>query len=63
MTKNKEKVDQELDRLIEKFKNDDEYFAQINRNATSRILAGKTKTKERQQAEDRLLDLVVSLRY
>ena len=63
MTKNKEKVDQELDRLIEKFKNDDEYFAQINRNATSRILTGKTKTKEEQQAEDRLLDLVVSLRY
>ena len=63
MTKNKEKVDQELDRLIEKFQNDDEYFAQINRNATSRILAGKTKTKEQQQAEDRLLDLVVSLRY
>lgn len=63
MTKNKEKVDQELDRLIEKFKNDDEYFAQINRNTTSRILAGKTKTKEEQQAEDRLLDLVVSLRY
>ena len=63
MTKNKEKVDKELDRLIEKFKNDDEYFAQINRNATSRILAGKTKTKEEQQAEDRLLDLVVSLRY
>ena len=63
MTKNKEKVDQELDRLIEKFKNDDEYFAQINRNATSRILAGKTKTKEEQQAEERLLDLVVSLRY
>ena len=63
MTKNKEKVDKELDRLIEKFKNDDEYFAQINRNATSRILAGKRKTKEEQQAEDRLLDLVVSLRY
>ena len=63
MTKNKEKADQELDRLIEKFKNDDEYFAQINRNTTSRILAGKTKTKEEQQAEDRLLDLVVSLRY
>ena len=63
MTKNKEKVDKELDRLIETFKNDDEYFAQINRNATSRILAGKRKTKEEQQAEDRLLDLVVSLRY
>jgi hypothetical protein len=63
MTKNKENVDQELDRLIEKFKNDDEYFAQINRNATSRILAGKRKTKEEQQAEDRLIELVIHNRY
>ena len=63
MTKNKEKEDQELDRLIEKLKNDDEYFAQINRNATSRILARKTKTKEEQQAEDRLIELVIHNRY
>ena len=63
MTKNKEKVDQELDRLIEKFKSDDEYFAQINRNATSRILVGKTKTNEEQQAEDRLIELVIHNRY
>jgi hypothetical protein len=63
MTKNKEKVDQELDRLIERFKNDDEYFAQINRNATSRILSGKTKSKEEQQAEDRLIELVIHNRY
>jgi hypothetical protein len=63
MTKNKDKIDQELDRLIERFKSDDEYFAKINRNVTSRILAGKRKTKEEQQAEDKLIDLVISLRY
>lgn len=63
MTKNKDKIDQELDRLIERFKSDDEYFDKINRNVTSRILAGKRKTKEEQQAEDKLIDLVISLRY
>ena len=55
--------EQELNQLIDKFKNDEEYFGYINRKATSHILVRKKNSEEGFSAEAKLLDLVVSLRY
>ena len=52
----------ELDKLIDKFKNDDEYFAHIQRTAVTRILSKNTKSG-RPSAEERLLNIVINNRY
>ncbi len=52
----------ELDKLIDKFNNDDEYFAHIQRTAVTRILTKNTKNK-RPSAEERLLNIVINNRY
>ena len=52
----------ELDELIDKFKNDDEYFAQIQRTAVTRILSKNTKSG-RPSSEERLLNIVINNRY
>ena len=52
----------ELDELIEKFKNDDEYFAHIQRTAVTRILSKNTKNG-RPSAEERLIKLLINNRY
>ena len=54
--------EQELNHLIKKFKNDDEYFAHIQRKAVTRILTKNTKNK-RPSAEERLLNIVINNRY
>jgi urease accessory protein UreH len=54
--------ERELDQLIEKFKSDDEYFAHIQRQATSHILTRKITSTQKPTAEQRLLDLVVKYR-
>ena len=53
----------ELDQLIERFKSDDEYFAHIQRQATSHILTQKITSTQKPTAERRLIDLVVKYRY
>ena len=55
--------ERELDQLIEKFKSDDDYFAHIQRQATSHILTQKITSTQKPTAEQRLLDLVVKYRY
>ena len=55
--------ERELDQLIEKFKNDDKYFAHIQRQATSHILNQKITSTQKPTAEQRLLDLVIKYRY
>lgn len=52
----------ELDQLIDKFNNDDEYFAHIQRKAVTRILNKNTKNS-RPSAEERLLNIVINNRY
>ncbi|MDC0968721.1 hypothetical protein OAS25_06565 [Alphaproteobacteria bacterium] len=52
----------ELDQLIDKFKNDDKYFAHIQRKAVTRILSKNTKNR-RISAEDRLINIVINNRY
>ena len=54
--------DLELDELIDKFKNDDEYFAHIQLTAVTRILSKNTKSG-RPSAEERLLNIVINNRY
>ena len=53
--------EKELDQLIEKFKTDDEYNAHIQRQTVSHIL--RNKSKEKKNAEDRLIEMVINLRY
>ena len=53
--------EKELDQLIEKFKTDDEYNAHIQRQTVSHIL--RNKLKEKKTAEDRLIEMVINLRY
>ena len=53
--------EKELDQLIEKFKTDDEYNAHIQRQTVSHIL--RNKSKEKKTAEDRLIEMVINLRY
>ena len=54
----------ELDELIDKFKNDDEYFAHIQRTAVTRILSKNKNTKSgRPSAEERLIKLLINNRY
>ena len=52
----------ELDQLIDKFKNDDEYFAHIQRTAVTHILSKNTKSG-RPSAEERLIKLLINNRY
>jgi len=52
----------ELDELIDKFKNDDEYFAHIQRTAVTHILSKNTKSG-RPSAEERLIKLLINNRY
>jgi hypothetical protein len=52
----------ELDQLIDKFKNDDKYFAHIQRKAVTHILSKNTKNR-RISAEERLLNIVINNRY
>ena len=61
LTKSEEK---ELDHLIDKYKNDDEYFADMNRQVTSFILMGGVRSiKGRPSPEQMLLALLVSGRF
>jgi len=53
--------EKELDQLIEKFKTDDEYNAHIQRQTVTNILRNKSKGKK--TAEDRLIEMVINLRY
>lgn len=53
--------EKELDQLIEKFKTDDEYNAHIQRQTVTNIL--RNKSKEKKTAEDRLIEMVINLRY
>jgi hypothetical protein len=52
----------ELDELIDKFKNDDEYFAHIQRTAVTHILSKNPKSG-RPSAEERLIRLLINNRY
>ena len=52
----------ELDELIDKFKNDDEYFAHIQSTAVTHILSKNTKSG-RPSAEERLIKLLINNRY
>ena len=53
--------EKDLDQLIEKFKTDDEYNAHIQRQTVTNIL--RNKSKEKKTAEDRLIEMVINLRY
>ena len=54
----------ELDYLLDKYKNDDEYFADMNRQVTTFILLGGTRSiKGRPTPKQLLLALLVSGRY
>ena len=55
----------ELNRLIDKYKNDDEYFAQKNIEVTTfMVLGGRKSLKNRMPTpEEMLLALLVSNRY
>ena len=55
----------ELNRLMDKYKNDDEYFAQKNIEVTTfMVLGGRKSLKNRRPTpEEMLLALLVSNRY
>ena len=55
----------ELNQLMDKFKNDDEYFAQMNREVTSFMILGcrKPLNGRRPTPEEMLLALLVSGRF
>ena len=56
--------EQELNRLMNKYKNDDEFFAHMNRQVTTFMLLGGVKgIKGRPTTEQMLLALLVSGRY
>ena len=56
--------EQELNNLMDKYKNDDEYFADMNRQVTTFILLGGTRSiKGRPTPKQMLLALLVSGRY
>ena len=54
--------DKQLDDLIDKFKSDDSYYANIQRQAVSHILRAKGGN-QRPTAEERLISIVISNRY
>ena len=62
LTKEEER---ELNQLMDKFKNDDEYFAQMNREVTSFMILGcrKPLNGRRPTPEEMLLALLVSGRF
>ena len=61
LTKEEEK---ELNHLMNKYKNDDEYFAHMNRQVTSfMLLGGVSGIKGRPTPEKMLLALLVSGRF
>ena len=55
----------ELNRLMNKYKNDDEYFAQMNREVTTFMILGGRKplNGRRPNPEEMLLALLVSGRF
>ena len=54
----------ELNQLMDKYKNDDEFFAHMNRQVTTFMLLGGVKgIKRRPTPEQMLLALLVSGRY
>tara|TARA_B100001093_G_scaffold440552_1_gene441114 strand:+ start:263 stop:472 length:210 start_codon:yes stop_codon:yes gene_type:complete len=55
----------ELNQLMDKFRNDDEYFAQMNREVTSFMILGcrKPLNGRRPTPEEMLLALLVSGRF
>ena len=56
--------EQELNHLMDKYKNDDEYFAHMNRQVTTfMLLGGVGGIKGRPTPEQMLLALLVSGRY
>ena len=56
--------ERELNHLMNKYKNDDEYFAHMNREVTSfMLLGGVGGIKGRPTPEQMLLALLVSGRY
>jgi len=56
--------EKELDELMEKYKNDDEYFAHMNRKVTTFMLLGGTRSiKGRPTPEQMLLALLVNGRF
>ena len=59
------KEELELNRLMNKYKNDDEYFAQMNREVTSFMILGcrKPLNGRRPTPEEMLLTLLVSGRF
>ena len=68
MTKPNDKLtneeEQELNHLMNKYKNDDEFFAHMNREVTTFMLLGRMRSiKERPTPEEMLLALLVSGRY
>ena len=56
--------EQELNNLMNKYKNDDEFFAHMNRKVTTFMLLGGVRSiKGRPTTEQMLLALLVSGRY
>ena len=56
--------EQELNQLMDKYKNDDEFFAHMNRQVTTfMLLGGVGGIKGRPTPEQMLLALLVSGRY
>ena len=56
--------EQELNHLMDKYKNDDEFFAHMNREVTTFMLLGGVRSiKERPSPEEMLLALLVSGRF
>ena len=55
----------ELNQLMDKFRNDDEYFAQMNREVTTFMILGgrKSLNGRRPTPEEMLLALLVSGRF
>ena len=68
MTKPNDKLTREeeleLNILMDKYKNDDEFFAHMNRQVTTFMLLGGVRSiKERPSPEEMLLALLVSGRF
>ena len=68
MTKPNDKLtieeEQELNHLMNKYKNNDEFFAHMNREVTTFMLLGRVRSiKGRPTPEEMLLALLVSGRF
>ena len=58
-----ENENNELDKLIERFKSNDQYFAYIQRKAVTFTLTQKLKENKKPTTEERLLKLIVKNRF